>query len=333
MKTIKLQAGISLVEIMIALLIGLFLMGGLIQLFISSKQTYKMQDTIGRLQENQRFAMDFLVHDMRGLGGWGCFREGASVQSRLNSTGVFTQPTTSISGENNNTSTSDSILDGTDTITLRSTSALQTTDGKDVALTTALSNLTQDLAVTANSGISVGDILFIGDCEDGNLFQATTGTAGTTVKHAALAATATLPGNSSDSLTKPYDMNARLYRFNTITYTIRTGEGGQPSLFQQVGNGTANELIEGVEDMQILYGEDTDADGTPNRYVPAGTLNLNMDNVESVRVSLLMRSLDDNQTTAPIPFTFNGAVVTASQTDKRIRRSVTSVISIRNRLL
>lgn len=338
MKAHKSQHGISLIEIMIALLIGLFLMGGLIQLFISSKQTYKVQDTVGRLQENQRFALDFLVHDMRGIGGWGCFKD-ASAHNLLNPVGVFAQATSGITGENNHVSSGagDSVLAGTDSITLYSTSAILASDGTDVALTAISSNETADLAVTANSGIKATDILFIGDCEEGAIFQATTGTGGTTIEHKAGAPTTDMyPNNSTNSLSKPYNRSARLYKFNAVTYSIykasKTDNGGSPALFKSVNGAAADELIEGVEDMQILYGEDTDSDGTPNRYVPAGTLGLNMGNVVSVRVSLLMRSLDDNQANKHIPFKFEGVTVPASLTDKRIRRSITSIISIRNRL-
>ncbi|MDT8372197.1 MAG: PilW family protein, partial [Gammaproteobacteria bacterium] len=61
----------------------------------------------------------------------------------------------------------------------------------------------------------------------------------------------------------------------------------------------AVELIEGIENMQILYGEDTDADNTANYYVPAGTGGLNMNQVVSIRISLLVRSMDDNLTSEP----------------------------------
>ena len=62
----------ALIEIMIALLIGAFLLGGVLQIFVSSKQTYRMQEGLSRLQENGRFAMDFLARDIRMAGFWGC---------------------------------------------------------------------------------------------------------------------------------------------------------------------------------------------------------------------------------------------------------------------
>ena len=72
MKNDHSQTGISLIEIMIALLIGTFLLGGVLQIFIGGKQTYRMQESLSRLQENGRFALDFIGRDVRMAGYWGC---------------------------------------------------------------------------------------------------------------------------------------------------------------------------------------------------------------------------------------------------------------------
>ncbi len=62
------QGGISLVEIMVALLLSLFLMGGVIQVYLSSKQTYRAQEGYSRLQENGRFALELLSRQIRMAG-------------------------------------------------------------------------------------------------------------------------------------------------------------------------------------------------------------------------------------------------------------------------
>ncbi|MCK5898128.1 MAG: prepilin-type N-terminal cleavage/methylation domain-containing protein, partial [Methylococcales bacterium] len=66
------QSGMTLIEIMIAMLIGVFLLGGVMQIFMSSRQSYRMQDNLSRMQENGRFAMDFLTRDIRMAGHQGC---------------------------------------------------------------------------------------------------------------------------------------------------------------------------------------------------------------------------------------------------------------------
>ena len=62
----------TLVEIMVALTISLILLAGVMQIFLASKQTYRMQDGMSRLQENARFALHFLDQDLRMAGYHGC---------------------------------------------------------------------------------------------------------------------------------------------------------------------------------------------------------------------------------------------------------------------
>lgn len=60
--------GFTLIEIMIAMLIGVLLIAGVLQVFITSKQSYRMQEELSRLQEGGRFALDFLDRDIRMTG-------------------------------------------------------------------------------------------------------------------------------------------------------------------------------------------------------------------------------------------------------------------------
>lgn len=62
------QSGLSLVELMVALLLGLVLMTGIIQVFLSSRQTYATNEAMARLQENGRFALEFLSRGARLAG-------------------------------------------------------------------------------------------------------------------------------------------------------------------------------------------------------------------------------------------------------------------------
>lgn len=65
------QLGLSLIELMIALVIGLLLIGGLIQIYLSSKQSYNAQEQLARMQEGGRYAMDLITRDLRRSGFWG----------------------------------------------------------------------------------------------------------------------------------------------------------------------------------------------------------------------------------------------------------------------
>lgn len=62
------QQGLSLIELMVAVVLGLILMVGIIQVFISSKQTYSNNEAKARMQENGRFALDFISRSARLAG-------------------------------------------------------------------------------------------------------------------------------------------------------------------------------------------------------------------------------------------------------------------------
>jgi len=62
------QHGFSMVELLVALVIGLFLLGGVLQAFVSSNHTYLTNDSLARTQENGRFALEFLARDIRNAG-------------------------------------------------------------------------------------------------------------------------------------------------------------------------------------------------------------------------------------------------------------------------
>lgn len=315
------QAGMTLVEIMIALLIGAFLIGGILQIFINSKQTYKMQEGLSRLQENGRFAMEFITHDLRMADYWGCFANGlGGITNNLNSAG---DPdaygyASGIEGNQGTAHGSNSALDLSDDITIRGA------NGSGILLTITSANTSADLNATSH-GFNANDLIFVTDCNNADIFQATAVTANT-ISHAAATGT---PGNTVATLSDTYDTDTQLYKVSTIKYSIQPGESGLPSLFRKIDAGAATELVEGVENMQILYGEDTDADSAPNYYVSVDSV-ANMNNVVSIRISLLVASADDNIVSQPLPYTYNGGTTTPA--DRRLRRVFTSTIAMRNRL-
>lgn len=62
------QRGFSLVELMIAMLLGLILIAGVVSVFVSSSQTYRLQESLFRVQESGRFALELLRQDLAGAG-------------------------------------------------------------------------------------------------------------------------------------------------------------------------------------------------------------------------------------------------------------------------
>ncbi len=116
----------------------------------------------------------------------------------------------------------------------------------------------------------------------------------------------------------------------TVTYSIGNGASGLPALFRQEFNGAAQELVEGVQDMQVLYGIDSDNDQFPNQYVTSNNVGPNFQNVVSIRIMLLLQSIDDFVADDPQTYTFNGATTTPA--DRRLRQVFTTTIALRNRI-
>jgi type IV pilus assembly protein PilW len=323
------QKGYTLVELMVAMVIGLILTAGILQLFVSNKQTYRVTENMSRLQENGRFAMFFLANDIRMADYWGCRSQGISIENNLNANPNFDLPISALAGFNND-SAANSIINGTDTITVKGVSS------SNVFLVNIPANPSANLKVTDNSGLQQNDIVLVSDCTDGDIFQITndpsTGAAAgqDNVVHNT-GAVSSGPGNIEKPLKKKYDTDAQVYKLNFATYSIQNGAGGQNALFRSINGGTAQELVEGIENMQILYGEDTDGDGAANYYKAAGAA-VNMDNVVSVRISLVAVTLENNITDQANPITVFGSSYTPPTVDKRIRRVFTSTIVIRNRL-
>src|SRR5689334_12994230 len=62
------QNGMSLIEVMLAQALGLFLIFGLIQIYLTVQKTFHLQQAIVSLQENGRFAAHFLSESIRMAG-------------------------------------------------------------------------------------------------------------------------------------------------------------------------------------------------------------------------------------------------------------------------
>ena len=81
--------GFSLVELMVAMLIGLIISIGVVQIFGATRSTYQLDESLARAQENGRFALEFLTQDIRHAGYIGCLRPRAISSTSINSPVTF----------------------------------------------------------------------------------------------------------------------------------------------------------------------------------------------------------------------------------------------------
>lgn len=78
------QRGIGLIELMIAVTLSLVIGAAVMQVFLSQRQTFRVQDDMARLQENARFAFEQIAQDIRQVGYWGCSRRAELINQTGN---------------------------------------------------------------------------------------------------------------------------------------------------------------------------------------------------------------------------------------------------------
>ena len=348
MSAVNRQFGFTLVELMVALVIGLFLTAGMIQVYVSNKHTFRFSESISRIQENGRYAVDFIARDMRMADFWGCNR-GENLTDHLDGWCGAT-PTEGIVGQDGSPGAPGS-PDLPDTITLRgAVRAGLTVAGHTPPLSTTVSvegtkgNAEGLLGKTTNN---TGDIALISSCSSADLFQVTSITGGSPAVLAFATGTGTPPGppgNATDALSNEYDETATVLAWREVIYTVADPDGAGPrqSVLQIQENacagGAIQEVVEGVENMQIAYGEDVDGDGSADSYVRATSVS-DWENVVSVRMSLLLASpageesvSEDIQTIILDDFDGNPSDDTYVATDNRLYQVVTATFAIRNRI-
>lgn len=302
-----LMNGFSLVELMVALAIGLIILAGVSTLFVSSKQTYTTQDRLARLQENARFAMQFIIKDLRMAGYYGCISDITpdSVNSTLNNSSDFAfNAQIPLEGLKNATgpwqpsgfaTVPAGIKAGTDAIAIR-----MGDPNDNIYLNQEMPNTSAVLKVNNIAALSVGDIIMISDCTSADIMQISQ--LNSTDPHIVHNAGAATPGNSTQQLSKAYSPSTapdgtKVLKFVTRRYFIADGASGNPALFRQDNAGAAAELVEGIESLKILYGKDSDSDGIPNQYFKAGDAGLvsatDWSQIRTVRIGLLARTVNN----------------------------------------
>ena len=296
------QAGLSLMELMIAITIGLFLLVGLVSVFSTSNQTYADLGRASQQIENGRFAVQLLVDDIGHAGFYGRYSQTPALPAALPDPCV-----------NNNMTL------------LREALALplQGYDAPSSSPITACVPLANHLAGT--------DILVVRRVDS----TMAAGNAGS-IPNAALTANGVYLQSNADSTSNPIiavatgsqaadqaaftlknkdpAQYAPIRKYHVHIYFIApcsvpagggsvcTGgsdDNGRPiptlKRLELAANGTMNvvSLVEGIEDFQVDYGIDTDRDGVPDTtYVTAPASVADWSNVVALRINVLSRNLE-----------------------------------------
>lgn len=358
------SAGFSLVELMVALVLGLVIMAGVLRVFLGISQSVRTETSISRLQENARFALEKLSVDVRQAGFTGCV---PAVNVLLDTTAAGYSPalydlsralsgweytgtgpgttfsSTSLvaagvpldkwddaSGADLDLSFKDQVVPGSDVLIVRHAGQLL-----DLVASGATPVNAANVNLTTASGVEPGTIVLISDCVGSDLFQ----NRSAATAHNLNRGTGGVPGNvtpASKNFSHEYNGAVQIYRFSISAYYIGVGASGEPALFRRTyplgGAGVTDELLDGVETMQIRYGEDTDGNRIADVYRTANTVG-DWARVVSVKLGLLLRQRDEGRGESD---TANYAVggMTFNPLDVRNvrRRTMNWTITLRNRV-
>ncbi|MCW9051524.1 MAG: PilW family protein [Motiliproteus sp.] len=363
----KRQRGLSLVELMIALVVSSMLMLGVFQIFLGSSNTDRVARSYARIQENGRLAMDILTRNIRMAGYQGCI-DPALIDMNiiaddpptidLSNDGIMGYESDStawnVANRNDDLDSISGIPNGSDIVYVQYVSP----SGVNVVCNgngiTSCEAVNANIKIDDNSvGLNKYDVAIVSDCENADMFRIVNmvndehGDNHTTLAHSN-------SHNSSNNLSKPYDEDAQVMTFEALAYYVKdTGRNNShgediyslyhfDSTYHAANDATITgreqELVEGIEQLQILYGERL-ASGNM-RFVPADTSSLDFGDVEAVRLSILVSATepvlqDDDSETYLLP----GADVeplgasspeTVHPADKRLRQVFTTTIYLRN---
>ena len=239
-------------------------------------------------------------HDAFGVGLWAPNLNGLPTTIGATNTNVF------VAGTGINTN---NIVSGTDVLVIRNT--LQ----QDSEIRLAQNMLTSrgDISVLVDQnrglaalGFSQGDLAMIHDCEKATIFHATGVTLVATpdplteqvdIAHSLDPTDAWRNSFLTLAQRNTFEDDANVSAIETHIYFIAPGTGQNRSgnvplsLWKKSGTTAPVELVEGIENLQVLYGVSTDGNGTPNQYRRANQVVMN--NVVTVRVTVIANTIDD----------------------------------------
>ncbi len=311
--------GLSLVEMMISLATGSVLILGVIQLYGANADTYRLVMGGSRMQESAMFALDFIGRDIRRAGYRGCAPAGEpawwiadpgalpyeydlllGVQGYDAAGGDSWSPSLDDVSDRHEGSVADfgipkeDIVPGTDVLTLRHV----VQQDLEIKLVEAMATANEPMRVyapvngAAGLGFDEQRLVFISDCEKAAIVRITD------IAEVANAPQITLGHDPGLAVGGGFEAGSVVAGIETHVYYIAQGAGhnlsgdAPLSLWQKSGASRPMELVEGIEDLQVLFGVSTDGDRTPDQYVTADAVT-DWRGVTIIQVTVVANSVDD----------------------------------------
>lgn len=364
---LRCSRGFTLSELMISMVLGLFLVGGVLSVFLSGMETQRLNSATARMQESARFALEVLRRDIRQAGFYGC-ASGSVLNNSLVGMGVVNNLAPDGTGEHafeddfseairgfsspevgGSTWSPDWSLEGAGSLIvnpLTPTLARQSSDilvlvnveDQNVQVRRHPALPSASLLVTLPNDLQPSDRVMVTDCERATIFQITAGNPDTSgqVPHNTGWG---VPGNADPRLTRdgrtyhgtddgPSKPPAQIMRIERVAYFLAPSSiPGRTALFRN-----DQEIALDVESLRFEYGVAAAADPlrTITAWVPADQVvdgsGRTWTEVMAVRATLMLSSgADDNLSEV--------ANTDGLGDDRRVYRTYTVTVGIRNRLL
>jgi len=320
-KAKHIQAGFTLVELMIAMLLGLLLTGALLTMLSQARVSFQQDEFYARMLDESRYAMRELSRDVSMAGYIGdimvpgvialdaslaidqdCERaDGESFAFRL---------TDSVSGVDTSIMAVDNITAATATAAFGCLNASEIVPGTDIVAVKRLSG-------SVATALGAGDVALRNNGTIGALFVEPID--------------APIPAPFEDRFYTPAIYFIR-------NYTSTAGDGN-PALCRKVlvGGVEANMvtecIAEGIENLQAEYGIDTDGDGSVDRYL-ANPTELELEGAVAARLFLLARTPDqDRSYTNDKTYSLSNAddFTPADSFRRRVYTTTVNILNKRNR--
>lgn len=332
------QKGFTLVELMVAMVIALIVMGGAGAYYLSTKATFRTAEAASTLMENSRAALDAMSYALREAGYMGCASmQAGSVHVISNSVDAVTLqnngPVYVYAGGNGWTPPSGYAHVAGDVLRTYEAS------GGGVAVTSNLPATASNIKISGNPyNFQQGQTVMVSNCQGADVFAISSNPNSGTLAFGNNV-------NNGNKLSQAYDgtppPGARVYTFYQIDYFVGCPSadyaGGActvpPALYQSINGGAPQKIADHVENMAFDLGIDTTGTGAASKYVAPAQVT-DWTKVVSVQMHLLLvgdtnGGQTDNVTVGtPQTYQFNGASVTAS--DNRMYREYVQTVALPN---
>lgn len=345
------QHGFSLIELMIATVIGLLLSYAVMEIYVTQTQIYKVTNSQALIQSTENAIANLVTPTIRSAGFVGC---GSLSTAMSNLNGGGSNPIGSLNtnailltGYNRNGTTitisqgnpdNDSnpgnwtpSLDSSLTGNVENTSdvlvVLGATPGSFPVSITAIDSSSDSFTVQSVSGMNLaaGQFAAISDCGKSSVFLVTN-IAGTTISHGSGAGQYE---NSSSTFSSTYQAGAQFIPLQQTAFFVGQGQGGQSALMRGILTGTGwaiQPLVPGVAVMKVQYG--IGSNGTISQYVSANAVT-NWAQVYAIRLGFLIEGKVASGNLNTTQYNVLDTVVTVPN-DNRLRHVYEINIALRN---